>query len=347
MKLLHASMALMVAAILLAGCGEGGEAAADKALECPRTGAGPGGDPPPGEREAWISLNGYVGPASIGILMAEERGYFADAGLAVTVTGAAAPDAPLEYVQGHLVDFGVSQLPEIVMAREEEAAVIAVGTLVSRPTTAMIWLEKSRIEGVADLEGKTIAFPGIPFQKAFLQSLLEEAGLTLEDVEVKQVGYKLVQALVSGRADAVFGGTPNLDGAALEARGLEPVVVPVRDLGVPAYEDLVVVTRSDHMSQDPRLIHDFMSAVVRGNAAAAEDPEGAVELIEKGAETDPAAGRKTTKAGVDATLPLLTRTGCMNLERASELVDWMNEQGLIQEEPSVSELLTNRFVGRP
>jgi putative hydroxymethylpyrimidine transport system substrate-binding protein len=340
-------LALMVAAILLAGCGEGDDATADKALECPRTGAERGGDPPPGEREAWISLNGHVGPASVGILMAEERGYFADAGLAVTVTGAAAPDAPLKYVQEHLVDFGVSQLPEIVMAKEEEAAVIAVGTLVSRPTAAMIWLETSNIEEVADLEGKTIAFPGVPFQKAFLQSLLEEAGLTLEDVEVKRAGYKLVQALVSGRADAVFGGTPNLEGAALEARGLEPVVVPVQDLGIPAYEDLVVVTRSDRMSQDPRLIRDFMSAVARGNAAAAEDPERAVELIEKAAETDPAAGRKATKAGVEATLPLLTRTGCMDPERASELVDWMDEQDLIQEEPSVSELLTNRFAGSP
>ncbi|HEX6154125.1 MAG TPA: ABC transporter substrate-binding protein [Solirubrobacterales bacterium] len=292
-------------------------------------------------------MNGYVGPASVGILMAEERGYFADAGLAVTVTGAAAPDAPLEYVQGHLVDFGVSQLPEIVMAREEEAEVIAVGTLVSRPTTAMIWLEKSRIEEVADLEGKTIAVPGVPFQKPFLRILLEEAGMTLEDVEVKQVGYELVQALVSGRADAVFGGAPNLEGAALEARGLEPVVVPVQNLGIPAYEDLVVVTRSDRMSKEPRLIHDFMSAVVRGNAAAAEDPEGAVELIEKGAETDPAAGRKATEAGVDETLPLLTRTGCMDPERASELVAWMDEQELIREEPPVSELLTNRFAGSP
>ena len=35
----------------------------------------------------------------------------------------------------------------------------------------MIWLRGSGIESVADLKGKTIAYPGIPFQKDFLAAI--------------------------------------------------------------------------------------------------------------------------------------------------------------------------------
>ena len=177
---------------------------------------------------------------------------------------------------------------------------------------------------------KTIAFSGIPFQKVFLEILLGEAGLTLEDVEVRNVGHEIVPALASGDADAAFGGTGNVEGAVLEARGLEPVVTPVRDLGLPPYEDLVIATRSGRAPPGPRLVRDFMSAVARGTAAAVEDPREAVRLIQRSPEGDPYLGLRATEAAVRATFPLLSRTGCMDPDQEAQLVDWMGGQGLIR-----------------
>ncbi|HWO47567.1 MAG TPA: ABC transporter substrate-binding protein [Solirubrobacterales bacterium] len=331
MKASPAWMVLMVVAVLLAGCGEGGEATAGKSMKCPpEADAEQGGKPPRPKREVFISVNRYVGAESAGILMAQERGYFADAGLEVTVTDALTPNGPLSYVLGEVVDFGVAQQPEVVMAEKNGAAVIALGTLASRPTAALIWLRRSKIEEVSDLEGKTIAYSGIAFQRAFLQILLEEAGLTLKDVELLDVGHGIVPALVSGQADAAFGGTANVEGAVLEGRALEPVVTPVEDLGIPPYNDLVVITRSDRAAPDARLARAFMSAVARGNAAAVEDPREAVRAIEKNLEGDPNLGRKATEASVEATLPLLSPTGCIDLDQEAQLIDWMSEQGLIR-----------------
>jgi putative hydroxymethylpyrimidine transport system substrate-binding protein len=322
---------LMAAAVLLAGCGQGGEETVGRSMKCPpEVAAEQGGKPPRAKREVFISVNRYVGPESAGILMAQERGYFADAGLDVTVTDAATPNGPLSYVLQEVVDFGVAQEPEIVLAEKNGASVTALGTLVSRPTAALIWLRKSGIEEVSDLKGKTIAYSGIAFQKEFLQILLEEAGLTLKDVELVDVGHGIVPALASGRADAAFGGTANVEGSMLEGRGLEPIVTPVDDLGVPPYEDLVVITRSDRPPEEARLARDFMSAVVRGNAAAVEDPQGAARAIEKSLEGDPGLGRKATEASVEATLPLLSRTGCIDLTQEARLIDWMGEQGLVR-----------------
>jgi putative hydroxymethylpyrimidine transport system substrate-binding protein len=275
-------------------------------------------------------VNRYVGPESVGILMAQERGYFADAGLTVTVTDAATPDGPLSYVLGKAVDFGVVQQPEVVAAEDEGSPILALGTLVSPPSAALIWLRKSKIEEVADLAGKTIAYSGVDFQKAFLRVLLEEAGVALNDVKLLDVGHGIVPALVSGRADAAFGGTANVEGTMLEGRGLEPVVTPVEELGIPPYEELLVVARSDGPAPDARLARNFMSAIARGAAAAAEDPEEDVRLIEMNLEGDPGIGRKETEAGVEATLPLLSKTGCIDLDREARLVEWMREQGLVR-----------------
>jgi putative hydroxymethylpyrimidine transport system substrate-binding protein len=345
MRLLWGALAVVVAAVLLAGCGEEDDATADKRLECPRQiSAEMRGKRPQKPRDAWISLNRPMGPESVGILMAQERDYFADVGLNVTVTSAAGADGPLRYVWEEIIDFGLASQPEVVAAKEEGAPVLAVSSLIPQPTAAMIWLEDSEIDGVADLEGKTIAISGVPIQKDLLRYVLEGVGLTLDDVKVQRVGYELVPALAGGRADAVFAGSGNLEGAALEARGLKPVITPVRSLGIPDYEELVVVARADRAAKDPLLIRDFISAVARGNAAAVEDPEGAARLIERSIEADPAAGRRATEAGVEATLPLLAETGCMDPDQASDLVDWMHEEGLIRRAPPTPALLTNLYV---
>jgi len=345
-------LALVVVALaaLFGGCG-GGSEGTETVAECPQkppaSFAGLQREAPEqkkGLQDAWITLDGYHGPQNVGVLMAAERGYFADAGIQVTITSPLDPTKPVDYVREEGVDFGVSHQPEVVRAREEGTPVIAVGALVSRPTAAMIWLQGSNIRGIADLKGKTVALSGLAFHEDLLESALEGAGLTLEDVEVLEVGYELVPALASGRADAIFGGYENLEGAALEARGLKPVVTPVRSLGVPAYDELVVIARADRVLEEPQLIRAVLAAVDRGTAEAAKDPEGAVALIEKSGETDPDLRRKVLRAQVDATLPLLSRTGRMDPAQAAELTAWMCQQGSIEQEPATPDLLTNDYL---
>jgi putative hydroxymethylpyrimidine transport system substrate-binding protein len=293
-----------------------------------------------------VTLDGQEGAENVGIVMAQKRGYFADAGLAVSVLSPALPARPVPYVVTGEDDLGVAQEPQLVLAKEKGAPVVAVGTLVGRPTAAMIWLKKSHIDGIADLKGKTIAIPGVPFQKAFLKSCLARYGLTLADVEVKNVGYNLVPALVKGRADAIFGGSPNLEGVALESQGLETVVTSLESLGAPRYEELMVIARTDRVAKDPSLIRGFMSAVARGTAAAVEDPQEAAEAIEEVHAGTATLNRQVLEAQLTATLPLLSKNGYMDPQTADHLVSWMHEEGMVEEPPPVSALLTNKFLDR-
>lgn len=336
MRSARKALATVVAVALLAGlggCGGGGETEEAQPL-------------PPVPKEMDITLDGYPSAQNVGVLMAEKRGYFDDVGLEIWVRTPQSRVRPLPYVVGGEVALAISRQPQVVLAGEKGAPVVAFGSLVSESTTAMIWLGKSKIDGVGDLKGKTIAFTGLSFEKGLLESVLARAGLTLDDVKVERADYELVPALVSGRADAILG-AGNLEGAELEARGLKPVVTPVTSLGIPSYDELVLIARPELVAEDPRSIRSFMAAVAKGTAAAIEDPKAAATAVEQSVGSNSDLGRKEIEAGVEATLPLLSEDGYMDPEQGEELIDWMRGEGMIQDTVPLSELFTNEYLLQP
>ena len=331
---------------LLAGCGSDGEqAAATK-----QAGAGEaGGKYAKTEKsrtgrsdEILVSLEGAESAQNVGVLMAVERGFFKDVGLDVWAGLPLKPNRPVAYVANNIDDFALAQMPQVVMGREKGMPIVAVGSVVRQPTAAMIWLKESGISGIADLKGRTIGLPGAPFQASLLQAVLGRVGLTLDDVKLKRAGYETVYNLTTGQVDAIFGDSWNLQGIELESLGERPVITRVEDLGVPDYEEVVVVTRTDFAAEEPQLVRDFMTAVARGTAAAA-DPQAAAHLIRTkiGGTTLP--DRQMVEAQVKATLPLLSRSGYMDPGRAEGLADWMYEEDLIQQEWPSEELLSNEY----
>ncbi|MGN6256668.1 MAG: ABC transporter substrate-binding protein [Solirubrobacterales bacterium] len=309
----------LVAALLLgtSGCGRGTKAET-RAEHVPQK-----------PREVDVTLDGYASADNVGILMAEKRGYFEDEGIDIWVRLPGSRLSPLPYVVEREVATAVSHAPQVVMARGKGAPITAFGSLISQPTAAMIWLKKSKIGGIADLKGKTIAITGLPFERGFLEAILARAGLTLDDVKVVRTDYELVPALLSGRADAILGSW-NIEGAELEARGLQPVITRVQDLGVPPYEELVLIARNDRLASDPQLARDFMSAVARGTAAAIEDPKAAARVI---ATHNTDADKAVIEAQLKATLPLLSKSGETDPAATDQLAEWMQEAGMIQEVP--------------
>jgi len=328
---IRAITAAVAAAALLAGCGGGG-GATDSA--------------PQKLKHFDVELDGFPGPETVAIPMAAREGYFKDAGLSVEINIPGGPLAPIPYLFNDFADLSVTHQPQVVLAREKGVPITAFGSLVPQPTAAMIWLKKSGIKDVADLKGKTIATEKLAFQRDFLKTVLARGGLTLDDVKVINGEYYLVPALVNGRVDAIFGGSANVEGADLEARGMDPVVTPVEDFDVPSYDELVMVAQSDRLASEGDEIRAFMSAVVRGAEAAIEDPEGAAEAIRKAGSIHPffKFNRQRTEAELEATLPLLSTSGEMSTEQAEGLIDWMHEEGLLQRELPASAVLTNDYL---
>jgi len=323
------ALAVLLLALALAACGEKSEE---------------GG----GEREGFsLTLDFYPNPDHAGIYMAEKLGYFDEAGLDVGIETPSDPAAPLKLVAAGRTDLAISYEPEVALAREQGLDVVAIGALVNRPLTSLIWLNKSGIKGVADLKGKTVATAGIPYQDKFLETILARANLKPEDVKAVNVGFGLLPALVGGSAQAMLGGYSNVEGVDLRRRGLGPVVTPVDRLGVPTYDELVLVARRQSLEEDPEKFRLFLAALERGTEAAVEQPGAATTAI---TEANPDLEPKLAAAEVKATLPLLgARTegqpyGYMDPQEWATFAGWMRDNGLIESLPEPGELLDNGYL---
>jgi putative hydroxymethylpyrimidine transport system substrate-binding protein len=279
--------------------------------------------------------------------MAQKLGYFEEAGLNVSINAPSDPAAPLKLVAAGRSDLAISYEPEVALAHEQGLGVVAVAALVNRPLTSMIWLKKSGIKGVGDLKGKTIATAGIPYQEAFLKTILARVQLSPSDVKAVNVGFGLLGALVGGSAQAMLGGYSNVEGVDLRERGKQPVVTPVDKLGVPTYDELVLVANRKKLEEDPEKIRLFIAALERGTNAAVAQPKAATKaLLEANTGLEP----KLTEAEMAATLPLLAaRTpgqpfGYMDPAEWGTFAGWMRDNELIESLPAPAELLTNAYL---
>jgi putative hydroxymethylpyrimidine transport system substrate-binding protein len=296
----------LVALALLSGCGESGgsketapakETARQEATTVPRESSS--------GREVTglqVGFNRGAGPEHAGLYMAKKLGYFRDAGINVAFFWPIHPDKPVKYAAEGIVDLSISHPPEIVLSRNKYEPVVAVGTLVAKPTISMIWLKRSKIHDIADLEGKTVATAGLRYQDAYLEEILALADLKPSDVKIRRVGYNLLPVIRNGQADAILGNW-NVEGIELRSDGLEPVVTPVTDLGIPPDDKLVWIARPDFLQRNPKTIRAFLRAAARGTAAAARDPRQATRFL---LAENPGLDPKATLAEVRATLPLLS-----------------------------------------
>ena len=213
------------------------------------------------------------------------------------------PSAPIRQVAAGRADLAISYEPEVLLAQDQGLPVIAVAALVPHPLTSLISLPEAGIANAADLEGKTIATAGIPYQADYLETILDGEGLSLDDVDQKDVGFNLLPAVLSGSADAMLGGFLNVEGVDLEERGLNPRVVPVDELGIPTYDELVLVASSERVADDPEAIRLFIAALERGTAnrgprSRRRNRGGARRRRRPRAEADPGRDRPHPAAAV-------------------------------------------------
>lgn len=315
-------------ALLAAGCGEKSETLA--------------GAPQPFD----VGLDFYPNADHAGIYEGLRKGFFGAAGLTVKPRSPSDPSAPIKQVAAGRLDLAISYEPEVLLARDRGLDVVTVGALVHQPLTSLISLGKANIKTVADLKGKTVATAGIPYQASYLDTILKTHGVQPSDVKQIDVGEGLLPAVLSGKADAMLGGFVNVEGVDLRLRDKNPRVVPVNQLGVPTYDELVLVAQGKRLADDPESIRLFIAALARGTRAAAKDPKGVTAALLK---AEPSLDPKLTLAEVKQTLPLLQPRpgrpfGYLDRHQWQQFAGWMTDNGLISRLPNVSQAITNKYL---
>ncbi len=294
-----------------------------------------------------LMLDWFPNADHVGLYEALANGDFRNAGLDVHVHIPSDPATPLQLLAAGKVDVAVSYEPELMLARERGEPLVAIGAIVQRPLTSIVSVGSEHITSTAQLKGKRVGDAGIPYQHAYLTTILKHAGVPASSVKEVNVGANLVPAMLSGRVDATLGAYWNYEAIELRQAGKRPNVIHMERVGVPTYDELVLVVREDEIADMANQLRRFVQALGRGYQAVRSDPQAGVDALVR---ANPSLSHKLQLASVKATLSSFFPSnpklpwGWQNASQWTAYGKWMLREHLIHNQATVANASTNQLL---
>jgi len=264
--------------MLLTGCGAGGNATSTA------TASAVGTDATDGWSDTVLTID-FATYNPLSLIIKEQRWLETELGEGVAVTWiqSAGSNKANEALRAGAIDVGSTAGSAALLARSNGSPIRNV-LLFSQPEWAAIVVRgDSGIDDVADLAGRSIAATKGTDPYFFLVQALEEAGLSLDDVEVQNLQHADGRAaLENGSVDAWAGLDPIMAASQVES-GTRLIY---RNIDFNTYGFLNAT--ESFLAENPDLAQLVVDAYERARIWAAENPEETVEILARYAGIDPA-----------------------------------------------------------
>lgn len=280
-----------------------------------------------------VLLDWFVNPDHAPLVVALQRGHFADAGLAVELIAPADPNDPPKLVAANRADLAISYQPQLHIQVGEGLPLTRIGTLVATPLNALVVLDDGPIAAIADLKGRRVGFSVGGFEDALLTAMLRQQGLAMTDIELVNVNFALSPALLSGQVDAVIGAFRNFELNQLDIEGRPGRAFYPEEEGVPPYDELIIVANRDRL--DAPALPRFLAAIERATQYVINHPDRSWRLfLEAYPDLDDELNRRAWRD----TLPRFAlRPAALDQGRYVRFARFLRGQGLISDPPPVSD----------
>ncbi|MGC9445869.1 ABC transporter substrate-binding protein [Cereibacter johrii] len=281
-----------------------------------------------------VVLDWFVNPDHGPIIVAERRGWFAEAGLEVEIVAPADPADPPKMAASGQADLAVTYQPQLYLQHAEGLPLKRVGTLVESPLYCVMAKADGPVQGLADLKGRKVGFSVAGIEEALLHTMLRTNGVEPAEVEFVNVNFALTPALASGQVDAVAGAFRNFELHQIAAAGSEGRCFLPEENGVPGYEELIYVANPERMDREK--VAAFLKVTERAAGFIADHPEEAWEIFRGwSAEVDD----DLNAAAWGDTLPhFAAHPMALDADRYAAFGRYMAEVGLIPAAPEVAEV---------
>ena len=258
--------------------------------------------------------------------LAQQAGYFAEAGLDVTIEFKAS-DELMRLVANGQAEFGVADATDVMIGRTAGIPVKYISTLYDHFPVALIGPAGSVPSDPADLAGLRIGTPG-KFGSSWhaLLALLDAGGLTADDITIREYPqFNQAEGLLNGDVDLITGFRNN-EPLRLEAQGMSVDLLTVDEIA--PLPGPGVIAGDDLLASDSLLASKFAGAVLQAQQAIADDP---VVGLDAAVAAVPAIGedRETALNVLKATVELWSQSGKINLEVWTSGYDTLRRLGFI------------------
>jgi NitT/TauT family transport system substrate-binding protein len=227
----------------------------------------------------WVTQGQFAG-----YYVAQDKGFYEDAGLDVTIKPGGPDVAPPQVIAGGGADVVIDWMPSALASREKGVPLVNIAQIFKTSGMMLTCRKDSGITSPADFKGRTLGVWFFGNEYPFL-SWMGKLGLPTEGgadgVTVLKQGFN-VDPILQKQADCVSTMTYNEYWQIIDA-GLSPddlLVFKYEDQGVATLEDGLYVMEEN--LKDPAFVAKmakFVAASVKGWEYTAAHPEEAAEIV--------------------------------------------------------------------
>lgn len=209
-----------------------------------------------------------------GYYVAQEKGYYRDAGLDVTILeGMPGQDSVEDLVSGR-AQYAVG-MPALMVDHAKGAPLVVLAAIFQHSPEVLLTLESSGIKSPKDLSGKRLAIE--PISTPAIMAMLDAVGLDTSEYTSVPLLYEAGQ-LLRGEADAMAAYDTD-EPYNLAVEGHPYRIIRPNTYGIDFYGDCLYTSVAE-LEAYPARVERFREASLRGWRDAMEDIDGAIAIIQ-------------------------------------------------------------------
>lgn len=224
-----------------------------------------------------IALDWTLNTNHIGLIVARERGFYADAGLAVDILPYSDTSSAALLAAG-AADFGYLTSLGFMSAKAAGADMVALWATMQHEAGRLVYnSETGTISRPADLSGKTYAGFGSAWEAALIGTMIRNDGgdPVWDSVSLGTGAY---EALASGAVDFTLE-VATWEGVNSTLLGRKQGAFRYSDYGIPDQHNGYIATRAEVLAHSPDVVARFMQATQAGYEWAVDHPADAAQIL--------------------------------------------------------------------
>lgn len=224
-----------------------------------------------------IALDWTLNTNHIGLVVAQQKGFFDEAGLQVDILPYS-DSASTALLAAGAVDFAYMTSLGFMSAKAGGADITALWVTMQREAGRLVYnSENPDITRPADLAGKTYAGFGSAWEDALISTMIRNDGGAPE-YDTVTLGTGAYEALATGAVDFTLE-VATWEGVNSELLNRKQAHFTYADYGVPDQQGGYIGTQSGMVTDEPDTVRAFMTATQRGYEWAAENPAEAAQIL--------------------------------------------------------------------
>jgi ABC-type nitrate/sulfonate/bicarbonate transport system substrate-binding protein len=293
-------------------------------------------------RLAWLNQAQFAG-----MYVAQEKGYYKDAGLNVNLKEYAFDiDQAKELSQGD-IQFSVSSASEFIKGRSNKYPITAIAVVFQDSPYAFASLKSKNILTPADFKGKVLGREGGNDQaKITYAAVFKQFGIKDNDVKYVDLQFDEVNDLGKNRADVIDlyrTDQPFL----IKKSGLDINLIYPERFGFEQYGD-TIATSDKLIKENPSMVKAFIQATIKGWEYAIANPKEAVDIVLK-YDNAKYHDKEYETYIMTQNIPLIKPTGGqqigeMKFIRWHDTYDALLQAGSLDNTFDIEQAYTNKFI---